>query len=276
MIDKAISNKINEKISSGLDVGTSIFSSLDEVYNQGTDLIIKSSSDLLDVASDLVFDVETSKKISSVAEQLIKEAGPFDFFKGVGKSVSNWTGDMSFKGKLESIITKIDRSINEFERSYSQVGETYNGLRNILQQSKSSFESVVNDPNSTPKQKQYAQSALQSLGQALSAPKNMNSFRSVLPKVIESLKSVARGNVFPANTQQSPVSTGGVPPQQSQGSPLPTGGSNNVLNNTQSNLPPGVVGGSGPLFNQTTTPIPNSQFNQRTTQPPNKAKMRFP
>jgi len=219
-IDKRIAEVIDQKLASGLDLGNAIFASVEDVANIPQEQAIAASNELLEIASELVSKPHLANKLSEAAQGLLKEAGPMDFFRGVGQGISNWAGNTAFIGKLKSIREQLSQSGKQFQDSFAKAQAAWQTSKQLFKETENTLSNVANSPTSTPQQKQYATSALQAISVANNAPTDVD-FGKALPKVMQSLDAVLKGNFGPqqGGPQQGGPQQGG--PQQGGG---PAGG----------------------------------------------------
>ena len=115
-VNAKIASKVEEKVAEGLDIGSAVYASIEEVANEPNELMISASNEIMDIASRLVSNPEIAEKLTAAAEEMVKEAGIMDFFKGVGQGVKNWGSNQSYTGKLSSSITKLNSNFEEFKK----------------------------------------------------------------------------------------------------------------------------------------------------------------
>jgi len=149
-LDKQISNIIDQKIKSGLDVGNAVFSSIEEVSESPYNQAITSSNELLDIASEIVANVNLSNKLTKAAEFIIKEAG---FFDGIGNAVGNAWNGAKFDYNIGSNLGNVDKAINSVVQALTQMNSSKQNLLSFLQTFK---------PR-TPQQQQSLQTAIQGI-----------------------------------------------------------------------------------------------------------------
>lgn len=222
-VNTKIASKVQEKVSEGLDVGSAVFASIEEVANEPNELMISASNEIMDIASKLVSNPKIAEKLTNAAEEMVREAGVFDFFKGVGQDVKNWGSNKSYTGKLKQTISDLDTSFKAFQNAYQQANQTWSGLSGTINTVSQELNTVANDPNSTPQQKQQASAAMQNLNSVsgLIKAKDIKGVMQNWPNTLTSLNSILRGNYG-----GSP--SGGAPsaPAAPSGSPTaPAGGS---------------------------------------------------
>jgi len=244
-IDKMVIASIDQKIKKGVDYGTAIFSSLEEVSNKDFDKVISSSEELLNVATELLTDPELAIKLSEAAEVLVKEAGPMDFFRGLGQGVKNWSANTQFIGKIKAKSGQFRVAIQEFDQNYQKTLGSFEKINGLLGAFRGELDAVAADNQATAKQKQYAAAALQGM---TSLPQNaqmtgrgMQSYRRGLDDFMNALGGVLGGNV---NAPQQPNTNN---PQQPNAGAVNGGAPSSGGVNQQGN--PSQVG----------SPVPNAQ-----------------
>ena len=215
-IDKRIAEVIDQKLASGLDLGNAIFASVEDVANIPQEQAIAASNELLEIASELVSKPHLANRLSEAAQGLLKEAGPMDFFRGIGQGISNWAGNTAFIGKLKYIREQLSQSGKQFQDSFAKAQAAWQTSKQLFKETENTLSNVANSPTSTPQQKQYATSALQAISVANNAPTDVD-FGKALPKVMQSLDAVLKGNFGP---QQGGPQQGGGP----AGGPQPPAG----------------------------------------------------
>jgi Mor family transcriptional regulator len=221
-VNAKIASKVEEKVAEGLDIGSAVYASIEEVANEPNELMISASNEIMDIASRLVSNPEIAEKLTAAAEEMVKEAGIMDFFKGVGQGVKNWGSNQAYTGKLKQTITDLDNSFKAFEDAYQKANQTWGGLSGGIATASQQLNIVANDPNSTPQQKQQASTAIQHLSNVsgLIKAKDIQGVRKNWPNTLTSLNSILRGNYggspsggapsAPAAPSGSPA--GGTPP----------------------------------------------------------------
>jgi len=242
--DAKLVASIKTKIAAGYDHGTAVFSSIEENSNSSYDGLIASSNEILDIATDLIATPDIAIKLAEAAETLVKEAGPMDFFKGLGQGVKNWAGEQSFIGQLSGMKAQISRTVANFDQSWNACSQALATVKQLFATTQQTLQQVQQNPQSTPKQKQYAASALQAIGVVNNTnPTDMKAFRQSLPKAIEALDGVLRGNM-------------NAPTQAPQAAPTPTATAPSAppTATAPSATPPPLPGTPPPLPSSATSP----------------------
>ncbi len=203
--DKEFISLVEQKIKTGIDHGSAIFASLDEISDKDFSEILTKSNDLLDIASNLVSHPDLAIKIAESAEMLVKEAGPFDFFRGLGQGVKNWSANTQFVGSMKGFVNNLQTATLEFDKNYNQTQGSFNKINGIINSFRQNLDSISSNPQSTPKQKQYAQSALQSMSSlpqsVRMAGKGMTDYRSGIDSLMKSISGILAGNINAAQNQ---------------------------------------------------------------------------
>lgn len=215
-LDIKIASKIEEKIASGFDVGSSAFASLEEIASESDERLIKASNDLLDIANELVLNQEISSQIVEASSDIVKEAGMFDFFKGVKNNIGNWASDTSFTGSLSNTVSSFKGQISQIENAINTLRQSRNDLILSRRSLVKSLNLLANDSSSTPKKKQYAQIAAKNLSE-LEGLRDPVQMVEKGKQVIQSLESLLRGNVSQEGQVQNPQqSNNKLDPQQQE------------------------------------------------------------
>jgi len=221
-VNAKIASKVEEKVAEGLDIGSAVYASIEEVANEPNELMISASNEIMDIASRLVSNPEIAEKLTAAAEEMVKEAGIMDFFKGVGQGVKNWGSNQAYTGKLSSSIKQLNSNFEEFKKAYGQANQTWGQLSGNISSLSQELNTVANDPNSTPQQKQQASTAIQHLSNVsgLIKAKNIQGVMQNWPNTLTSLNSILRGNYGSSPSGGSPSApaapsgspAGGAPP----------------------------------------------------------------
>lgn len=210
-VNAKIASKVEEKIAEGLDVGSAVYASIEEVANEPNELMISASNEIMDIASKLVSNPEISEKLTAAAEEMVKEAGIMDFFRGVGQGAKNWGSNAAYTGKLSSSIKQLNSNFEEFKQAYGQANQTWGQLSGNISSLSQELNTVANDSNSTPQQKQQASTAMQYLNNVsgLIKAKNIKGVMQNWPNTLTSLNSILRGNYGGSPSGGSPSAPAG-------------------------------------------------------------------
>lgn len=262
--NKKIANKVDDKISEGLDIGSAVYSSIEEVANESSDSLILASNEALDIASKLFSKPKIAEKLTKAAEEMVREAGFMDFFRGVGQGVSNFSSNINYTGQLKSMVTNMSNNYQQMSNAKASFNSYYQQFISNVNSVRKDLDSVRKDSNSTPQQKQQSEAALQALSGMLSA-KSFKDLEKSWPNTLNSLQSVLRGN-FGANNssngQPNNAQTGNVQPPNASINPSPSTNSLGGMNGSSFGNTSNITGNFGPSETTMTQPPyqPSSSF----------------
>jgi hypothetical protein len=235
--DLELANTIQYKVANGADLGSAIFASLDDIYQEPVDGLIHSSNEALDVANELVSRPDISLKLSEAADQLVKEAGIFD---GIGHAIGNrWQG-MKLDFNVGRQLGDMDRAVSGVMTSLTALEAAKRKLSDYL----------GNFKPRTPQQQQSVQNAVQGL----------TSLKLVSPATVqqkwEAIKqTINMGTGGSSSSAASPgAAAGGTPPASGGTPPAGPGGPGSPTAPVPTPPPAGVV----PTPPPSATPAPGA------------------
>lgn len=230
--DRKIAHLIDNKVKTGVDHGSAIFASIDEATSESQERMLEMSNQLLSIAGSLVSKPKISESLTRAAEELVKEAGLMDFMSGAWQGAKNWAGDVNFMGTLNRQIGEMNGFVDQLKQEKAQYEQVKQAIAQSMNGIFTSIKAVAENPQSTSKQKQYAQSALQSLSMLKGA--DSKKLIAEWPKAHQALQSLMRGNVNPSAGPAAPAGSApaaGAAPGAAPGAAMNPAPSTNVLGN---------------------------------------------
>ncbi len=119
----SLSKLIEAKINQGTDIGSAIFSSIQELETDDDLYLLQSADRLQSIASRLPNN--QANKISNIIESLIKQSGLFDNIRGVAKGIGGVINDKIQDTKLNYNIHKM---IGNIDIAVSRLAENFRSI----------------------------------------------------------------------------------------------------------------------------------------------------